>query len=170
MRHDANRSVDVDAADLLRCGVRAPTEVLGRPMGESRTEVISDQSLNFPRIRSKGGMKVSDQNQDAPRAASQWVRIPDGTMVQHRLDGQKGHIDGLTEIVNGPSRNPDGRTQYRINVGKGDRVLIAEEDLLILTDAEGLVRMAKEKGEYRSLVSKQLRGVFGEDRFVIKAS
>ena len=115
-------------------------------------------------------MKVSDQNQDAPRAASQWVRIPDGTMVQHRLDGQKGHIDGLAEIVNGPSRNPDGRTQYRINVGKGDRVLIAEEDLLILTDAEGLVRMAKEKGEYRSLVSKQLRGVFGEDRFVIKAS
>ena len=115
-------------------------------------------------------MKVSDQNQDAPRAATQWVRIPDGTMVQHRLDGQKGHIDGLTEIVNGPSRNPDGRTQYGINVGKGDRVLIAEEDLLILTDAEGLVRMAKEKGEYRSLVSKQLRGVFGEDRFVIKAS
>ena len=112
-------------------------------------------------------MKVSDQNQDAPRAASQWVRIPDGTMVQHRLEG---HIDGWTEIVNGPSRNPDGRTQYRINVGKGDRVLIAEEDLLILTDAEGLVRMAKEKGEYRSLVSKQLRGVFGEDRFVIKAS
>ncbi|MBA2485605.1 MAG: hypothetical protein H0V35_05820 [Nitrospira sp.] len=114
-------------------------------------------------------MMVSDQKQDAPRAVIQWLRIPDGTMVQHRLDGQKGHIDGLTEIVTGPSRNPDGRTQYRINVGKGDRVLIAEEDLLILTDAEGLVRMAKEKGEYRSLVNKQLRGVFGEDRFV-KAS
>jgi hypothetical protein len=45
-------------------------------------------------------------------------------------------------------------------------VLIAEEDLLIVTDAEGLVKMAKEKGEYRSLVNKQLRGVFGEDRFV----
>ncbi|MCC2642455.1 MAG: hypothetical protein K0S45_2868 [Nitrospira sp.] len=112
---------------------------------------------------------VSDQKQDAPRTASQWLRIPDGTMVQHRLDGQKGHIDGLTEIVIGPTRNPDGRTQYRINVGKGDRVLIAEEDLLILTDAEGLVRMAKEKGEYRSLVSRQLRGVFEENRFV-KAS
>jgi hypothetical protein len=138
-------------------------------MGESRTEAISGRSLNLGEYTLQGGIKVSDQNQDAPRAASQWVRIPDGTMVQHRLDGQKGHIDGLTEIVTGPSRNPDGRTQYRINVGKGDRVLIAEEDLLILTDSEGLVRMAKEKGEYRSLVSKQLRGVFGEDRFIVKA-
>ncbi len=111
-------------------------------------------------------MIVSDQKQDALRTTNQWLRIPDGTMVQHRLDGQKGHVDGLTEIVTGPSRNPDGRTQYRINVGKGDRVLIAEEDLLIVTDAEGLVKMAKEKGEYRSLVNKQLRGVFGEDRFI----
>ena len=92
---------------------------------------------------------MSDQNQDAPRAASQWVRIPDGTMVQHRLDGQKGHIDGLTEIVNGPSRNPDGRTQYRINVGKGDRVLIAEEDLLILTDAEGRISLAGQQATPR---------------------
>ena len=145
-------------------------EIPGKPTGESRIVVISGRSLNFSGLCCKGGMKVSDQKQDEPRAVSQWVRIPDGTMVQHRLDGQKGHIDGLTEIVTGPSRNPDGRTQYRINVGKGDRVLIAEEDLLILTDAEGLVRMAKEKGEYRSLVSKQLRGVFGEDRFIIKAS
>lgn len=145
--------------------------VPGRRTGKSRTEAISDRSRNeFDERMFKGGMKVSDQNQDAPRAASQWVRIPDGTMVQHRLDGQKGHIDGLTEIVTGPTRNPDGRTQYRINVGKGDRVLIAEEDLLILTDAEGMVRMAKEKGEYRSLVSKQLRGVFGEDRFIVKSS
>ncbi|MCK6501216.1 MAG: hypothetical protein L6Q38_17180, partial [Nitrospira sp.] len=69
---------------------------------------------------------MSDERHDGPRPAGQWVRIPDGTMVQHRLDGQKGHIDGLTEIVMGPTRNPDGRTQYRINVGKGDRVLIAE--------------------------------------------
>ena len=47
---------------------------------------------------------VSDQKQDAPRTVSQWLRIPDGTMVQHRLDGQKGHIDGLTEIVTGPEQ------------------------------------------------------------------
>lgn len=105
---------------------------------------------------------MSDQNQEGPRAASQWVRIPDGTMVQHRLDGQKGHIDGLTEIVNGPSRNPDGRTQYRINVGKGDRVLIAEEDLLILTDSEGLVRMAKEKGSIALLSASSYAGSSGK--------
>ena len=93
-----------------------------------------------------------EQNQDMLRQAGRWVRIPDGTMVQHRLDGQKGYVDGLTEFVVGPVKNPDGRTQYRINVGKGDRLLLAEEDLLIVTDAEGLVRMAMEKGEYRTLV------------------
>ncbi len=107
-----------------------------------------------------------EQNQDMLRQAGRWVRIPDGTMVQHRLDGQKGYVDGLTEFVVGPVKNPDGRTQYRINVGKGDRLLLAEEDLLIVTDAEGLVRMAKEKGEYRTLVSKQLRGTFAAERFV----
>ena len=61
---------------------------------------------------------MSDQNQDGARAASQWCEFRTARWWQHRLDGQKG-IDGLTEIVNGPSRNPDGRTQYRINVGKG---------------------------------------------------
>ncbi len=107
-----------------------------------------------------------EENQDGGRSAGRWMRIPDGTMVQHRLDGQKGYIDGLTEFVVGPAKNPDGRTQYRINVGKCDRLLLAEDDLLIVTDAEGLVKMAKEKGEYRSLVSKQLRDVFAAERFV----
>ncbi|MFO0730779.1 MAG: hypothetical protein U0361_07260 [Nitrospiraceae bacterium] len=37
--------------------------------------------------------------------------------------------------------------------------------MLIVTDGEGLVKMAKEK-EYRSLVSKQLRVVFAAERFV----
>ena len=44
---------------------------------------------------------VSDQKHDATRAVSQWLRIPDGTMVQHRLDGQKGHIDGLLRLLQG---------------------------------------------------------------------
>jgi hypothetical protein len=35
-----------------------------------------------------------------------------------------------------------------------------------VTDGEGLVKMAKEKGEYRSLVSKQLRDQFAAERFV----
>jgi len=51
-------------------------------------------------------------------------------------------------------------------VGKCDRLLLAEDDLLIVTDAEGLGKMAQEKGEYRSLVSKQLRNVFASERFV----
>ncbi|HET9962612.1 MAG TPA: hypothetical protein VFQ34_09780 [Nitrospiraceae bacterium] len=109
---------------------------------------------------------AGDGNQDGVRPGSRWMRIPDGTMVQHRLDGQKGYIDGLTEFVVGPAKNPDGRTQYRINVGKCDRLLLAEDDLLIVTDGEGLVKMAKEKGEYRSLVSKQLRDQFAAERFV----
>ena len=46
-----------------------------------------------------------------PRTASAWVRIPDGTKVKHRHEGHVGFIDGLTEIVSGPNRNPDGKTQ-----------------------------------------------------------
>ncbi len=98
-----------------------------------------------------------------------WVRIPDGTMVRHRSEGHQGYIDGLTEIVNGPHRNPDGRTQYRVKVGDADRKLAIEEDLLIITDADGLVVMLKQKAEYRSFVSDQLHGVFAADRFVKSA-
>ena len=36
-----------------------------------------------------------------------WVRIPDGTKVRFREDGREGIIDGLTELVVGPRRNPD---------------------------------------------------------------
>jgi len=95
-----------------------------------------------------------------------WVRIPDGTKVRHRQEGHEGVIDGLTEIVNGPSRNPDGRTQYRVNIGEPVRKLAAEQELLILTDAEGLVMIAKQHVEYRRHVTARLHSVFTEDRFV----
>ncbi|MBI4401668.1 MAG: hypothetical protein HY581_08555 [Nitrospirae bacterium] len=96
-----------------------------------------------------------------------WVRIPDGTKVRHRQEGHEGFIDGLTEIITGPGRNPDGRTQYRIDVGSSERrKLAAEEDLLILTDHEGLAIMGKQKVDYRRHVTGQLHGMFTDDRFV----
>lgn len=98
-----------------------------------------------------------------------WVRIPDGTKVRFRGDGRKGVVDGLTELVVGPGRNPDSRTQYRINVGDSDRALAIEDDLLVLTDEEGLVLMVKQKGEYRRVVTQQLQAVFAADRFVREA-
>ena len=58
------------------------------------------------------------------RTDTAWVRIPDGTKVKHRHEGHVGFIDGLTEIVNGPNRNPDGKTQYRMNIGAPDRQLV----------------------------------------------
>jgi hypothetical protein len=98
-----------------------------------------------------------------------WVRIPDGTMVRHRSEGHEGYVDGLTELANGPHRNPDGRTQYRVKVGDADRKLAIEDDLLIITDADGLVVMFKQKTEYRCFVSQHLHGVFAADRFVKSA-
>lgn len=95
-----------------------------------------------------------------------WVRIPDGTKVRFREDGREGIIDGLTELVVGPGRNPDSRTQYRINVGDPDRELAIEDDLLILTDSDGIVIMVKQKGEYRRVVTQQLHAALGADRFV----
>ncbi|MGH7227679.1 MAG: hypothetical protein ACREIH_00580 [Nitrospiraceae bacterium] len=98
-------------------------------------------------------------------AMREWVRIPDKTTVRHRLDDHQGAVDGLTEIVTGPKRNPDGRTQYRIDVGQPQRLLAAEEDLVILLDDEDLIMMNKEKIEYRRGMTERLRGVFREDRF-----
>ncbi len=95
-----------------------------------------------------------------------WVRIPDGTKVRFREDGREGIIDGLTELAVGPGRNPDSRTQYRINVGDPDRTLAIEDDLLVLTDEDGVVLMMKQKGEYRRVVTQQLQAVFAADRFV----
>ena len=98
-----------------------------------------------------------------------WRRIPDGTRVRLRENAQEGVIDGLTELVIGPGRNPDGRTQYRINLGDPARMLVAEDALLIVIDKEGLVFMVKQHVDYRRLVTEQLRGDFSADRFVPSA-
>jgi hypothetical protein len=109
---------------------------------------------------------MTDSNSKNVETKKGWVRIPDGTKVKHRSDGREGFIDGLTELFTGSRRNPDGRTQYRINVGDSDRALAVEEDLLILTDKDGLVLMLKQKTQYRCFVSERLHGVFAADRFV----
>ncbi len=114
---------------------------------------------------------MTNKKQEEPEKKKSWVRIPDGTKVRHRLDGDEGFIDGLTEILTGPQRNPDGRTQYRVNVGEDQRRLAAEDELLILTDENGIVLMLKKQTiEYRNFVSQQLLGNLGSDRFVKPAS
>lgn len=95
-----------------------------------------------------------------------WMRIPDGTKVRIREGGQEGVIEGLTELVVGPGRNPDGRTQYRLNVGDPTRMLVAHEGLQILTDAEGLVLIVKQNVDYRRIVTERLRAEMSADRFV----
>jgi hypothetical protein len=98
--------------------------------------------------------------------AKAWVRIPDGTKVKHRHEGHVGFIDGLTEIVSGPNRNPDGKTQYRMNIGAPDRQLVTESDLSILIDDEDLVIMLRQKAPYRRAVTQSLHSVLTPDRFV----
>jgi hypothetical protein len=112
------------------------------------------------------GIIVVNPKADGLHTGNKWVRIPDGTKVRFREDGREGIIDGLTELVVGPGRNPDSRTQYRINIGDPDRTLAIEDDLLVLTDADGVVLMVKQKGEYRRVVTQQLQAVFDADRFV----
>jgi hypothetical protein len=109
---------------------------------------------------------MSKPKPSEPQSASSWRRIPDGTKVKHRHEGQEGFIDGTTELVIGPHRNPDGKTQYRMNVGTPARQLVTEDDLCILLDTENLVIMAKQKEPYRRSITEQLRGVFAEDRFI----
>lgn len=101
-----------------------------------------------------------------PRTAKAWVRIPDGTKVKHRHEGHVGFIDGLTEIVTGPNRNPDGKTQYRMNIGAPDRQLVTEDDLSILIDDEELVIMLRQKAPYRRAVTQSLHSVLSADRFI----
>ena len=101
-----------------------------------------------------------------------WIRIPDGTKVRCSAQGIEGTVDGLTEIVTGSNLNPDGKTQYRIDVGAPRRELAVETDLLILTDHDGLVLMAKERKatvDYRRHVTEQLHGVFTQNRFISPA-
>ena len=99
-------------------------------------------------------------------AAKPWTRFPNGTKVRLLEGGQEGLIDGMTELVVGPGRNPDGRTQYRLNVGDPSRILVGQDDLAVLTDNEGLVLIAKQSIEYRRLVTDQLRAELTSDRFV----
>lgn len=109
-------------------------------------------------------MQVTKLN--PPTALGRWVRIPDGTRVRHRSEAYEGVIDGLTELVSGSERNPDGKTQYRVNVGDSTRVLVSEEHLNILLDDRHLVLLAREPELYRRSVTDRLRAVFSEDRFV----
>jgi len=109
---------------------------------------------------------MSNSKPSNPKPASVWRRIPDGTKVKHRHEGQEGFIDGTTELVNGPHRNPDGKTQYRMNVGAGTRQLVTEDDLCILLDAKNLVIMAKQNESYRRSVTEQLHALFADDRFI----
>lgn len=104
-----------------------------------------------------------------PTPATHWVRIPDGTKVRHRSEAYDGIIDGLTEIVSGSERNPDGRTQYRVNVGNSTRLLVSEHHLNILLDNKNLVQLGRETELYRLSVTNRLRAVFPEDRFVTGA-
>jgi hypothetical protein len=101
-----------------------------------------------------------------PGTAKAWVRIPDGTKVKHRHEGHVGFIDGLTEIVSGPHRNPDGKTQYRLNIGAPDRQLVTQDDLSILIDDEELVIMLRQKAPYRRAVTQSLQSVLAADRFI----
>ena len=109
---------------------------------------------------------MTNPKADGLHTVKRWVRIPDGTKVRFLEDGREGIIGGLTELVVGPGRNPYSRPQYRINVGDLDRILAIEDDLLVLTDADGVVLMVKQKGEYRRVITQQLQAVFAADRFV----
>lgn len=112
-------------------------------------------------------MSTAKTNQQT--SVERWVRIPDGTKVRHRSESYEGVIDGLTEIVSGPARNPDGKTQYRVNVGDSTRLLVSEDHLNILVDSKNMVLLARESELYRRSVTDRLRAVFPEDRFVTTA-
>jgi len=112
-------------------------------------------------------MSTTKTNQQT--SVERWVRIPDGTKVRHRSEAYEGVIDGLTEIVSGSARNPDGKTQYRVKVGDSTRLLVSEEHLNILVDSKNMVLLARESELYRRSVTDRLRAVFPEDRFVTTA-
>ncbi|MDF0667421.1 MAG: hypothetical protein P0119_15290 [Nitrospira sp.] len=109
---------------------------------------------------------MSTAKMNRPTPVERWVRIPDGTRVRHRSEAYEGVIDGLTEMVSGSERNPDGKTLYRVNVGDSTRLLVSEDHLNILLDNNKLVLLAREPELYRRSVTDRLRAVFPEDRFV----
>src|SRR2546427_12089007 len=93
-------------------------------------------------------------------AVKDWVRIPDKTKVQYRLEDHRGAVDGLTEMGTGVKSKPGGGTQYRIDVGQPQRLLAAEEELVILLDDQGLIMRGKEKEGYRRGNTERLRRGF----------
>src|SRR5574339_725437 len=105
-------------------------------------------------------MSMSTNTPNTPPHVTHWVRIPDGTRVRHRSEAYEGVIDGLTEIVSGSDRNPDGKTQYRVNVGDSTRLLVSEDHLNILLDNKNLVLLARESELYRRNVTDRLRAIF----------
>jgi hypothetical protein len=112
---------------------------------------------------------MSDEKAGRAVAAAPWVRIPDGTKVRHRSEGKTGAVEGLTAIVSGPGRNPDGRTQYRIDVeGAPAMQLAAEDDLLVLTDKKGLVLILRQPEGYRRHATERLHATLAPDRFVVE--
>lgn len=124
--------------------------------------------LRFPSLKPSGRKEFTLDTK--PIAANKpWTRFPNGTKVRLVEGGQEGVIDGLTELVVGPGRNPDGRTQYRLDVGERSRMLIEQGALAVLTDKDGLVLIEQGKIEYRRLVTDQLRAELTSDRFVASA-
>ncbi len=110
---------------------------------------------------------MKDDMHSKARPEKAWYRIPDGTKVRHRLDGNEGIIDGLTELVIGSHRNADGRTQYRIQATNAAGVtLAAEDDLLFVADHDGVVMIQRQSVDYRRYVTDRLRRLFTADRFV----
>jgi hypothetical protein len=66
----------------------------------------------------------------------------------------------------GARRNPDGRTQYRLNTGLPMRQLVTEDELCILLDHDDLVIMGRQQEPYRRCVTESLLSAFAEDRFI----
>jgi hypothetical protein len=55
--------------------------------------------------------------------------------VKHRYEEREGCIDGLTELCLGKNFNPDGKTQYRVDIGSSERQLVPEDHLKTLSQA-----------------------------------
>ena len=160
-----------DRSRSLRClSVRASPFVplIGKSIAGEIT-IGSSETLHRKTAvtRQKGERRImSSSSTNQSKTASPWVRIPDGTRVKHRHEGHEGVIDGLTEFVRGPNRHPDGKTQYRMNIGTPTRQLVTESDLCILLGSDDLVIMVRQKEPYRRNVTEQLRGWFAADRFM----